>query len=118
VSETALFNEAFSLSEPKEGAARVRLAENDGSRTYENLHRDARAFADGLYTAIRNPGCTRPLPATEARSRLHSNNVPLSVCLRVGFTKQTSGRPERTDPGPKGSRSTISSLWCNRVACM
>jgi hypothetical protein len=63
VSKTALFNEAFSLSEPKEGAARVRLAENDGSRTYENLHRDARAFADGLYTAIRNPGMHTPPPS-------------------------------------------------------
>ena len=62
VSETALFNEAFSLSEPKEGAARLRLAENDGSRTFENLHRGARAFADGLYTAIRNPGMHAPPP--------------------------------------------------------
>ncbi len=63
VSEVALFNEAFSLSEPKVGAARLRLAEDDGSRTYENLHRGARAFADGLYTAIRNPGMHTPAPA-------------------------------------------------------
>lgn len=60
VSETALFNEAFSLSEPKEGAARLRLADSDASKTYENLHRGARAFADGLYTAIRNPGMHTP----------------------------------------------------------
>lgn len=62
VSEVAFFNEAFSLSEPKAGAARLRLAENDGSKTFENLHRGARAFADGLYTAIRNPGMHTPAP--------------------------------------------------------
>jgi hypothetical protein len=60
VSETALFNEAFSLDPPKAGAARLRLAENDGGKTYQNLHRGARAFADGLYTAIRNPGMHKP----------------------------------------------------------
>lgn len=63
VSEVALFNEAFSLSEPKSGAARLRLAANDGSKTFENLHRGARAFADGLYTAIRNPGMHAPAPS-------------------------------------------------------
>jgi len=60
VSETALFNEAFSLSAPKEDAPRLRLAEDDGGRTYENLHRGARAFAEGLYAAIRNPGMHTP----------------------------------------------------------
>jgi len=60
VSEVALFNEAFSSSDPKPGASRLRLAEDDGSKTYENLHRGARSFADGLYTAIRNPGMHTP----------------------------------------------------------
>lgn len=60
VSETALFNEAFSLDAPKEGAPRLRLAADDGGKTYQNLHRGARAFADGLYTAIRNPGMHKP----------------------------------------------------------
>lgn len=62
LSEVALFNEAFSLSEPKPCAARLRLGEDDGSKTFENLHRGARAFADGLYTAIRNPGMHIPAP--------------------------------------------------------
>ncbi len=70
VSETALFNEAFSLSEPKEGAARLRLAENDGGRTFENLHRGARAFADGLYTAIRNPGMHTPASANGGEEQI------------------------------------------------
>lgn len=60
VSEAALFTEAFSSNAPKPGAPRLRLAEDDGSKTYENLHRGARAFADGLYTAIRNPGMHTP----------------------------------------------------------
>lgn len=30
--------------------------DDDGSKTYENLHRGVRAFAEGLYSAIRNPG--------------------------------------------------------------
>ena len=60
VSESALFNEAFSLSDPKEGTPRLRLMVSDGSKTYENLHRGARAFAEGLYAAIRNPGMHVP----------------------------------------------------------
>ncbi|WP_159632120.1 TIGR02391 family protein [Arthrobacter sp. 8AJ] len=60
VSETALFNEAFSMDAPKEGAPRLRLTEDDGGKTYQNLHRGARSFADGLYTAIRNPGMHKP----------------------------------------------------------
>lgn len=60
VSETALFNEAFSLDNPKPGASRLRLAADDGSSTYKNLHRGARAFAEGLYAAIRNPGMHTP----------------------------------------------------------
>lgn len=60
VSETALFNEAFSLNPPKSDASRLRLVEDNGSKTYENLHRGARAFAEGLYAAIRNPGMHAP----------------------------------------------------------
>ncbi|MFD6698315.1 MULTISPECIES: TIGR02391 family protein [unclassified Microbacterium] len=70
VSETALFNEAFSLSEPKDGAARLRLAQDDGSKTYENLHRGARAFAEGLYAAIRNPGMHTPSDGGEEQLAL------------------------------------------------
>ncbi|PQZ87854.1 TIGR02391 family protein [Arthrobacter sp. MYb222] len=60
ISETALFNEAFSLVEPKDGAPRLRIAEDDGGKTYQNLHRGARAFAEGLYSSIRNPGMHQP----------------------------------------------------------
>jgi hypothetical protein len=70
VSEAALFNEAFSLADPKDGAARLRLSANDGGKTYENLHRGARAFADGLYTAIRNPGMHAPTQVDGGQEQL------------------------------------------------
>lgn len=60
VAETALFNEAFSLDVPKTGKPRLRIAEDDGSQTYQSLHRGARAFAEGLYAGIRNPGMHAP----------------------------------------------------------
>ena len=70
VSEIALFNEPFSLSDPKAGTPRLRLMENDGGKTYENLHRGARSFADGLYTAIRNPGMHTPAPSEGGEEQL------------------------------------------------
>jgi hypothetical protein len=56
ISETDLFMQAFSLNPPKPGEPRLRLMEDDHSRTFKNVHRGAAAFAEGLYTAIRNPG--------------------------------------------------------------
>lgn len=70
VSETALFNEAFSMDAPKEGTARLRLTADDGGKTYQNLHRGARSFADGLYTAIRNPGMHKPHEARGGEEQL------------------------------------------------
>lgn len=60
VSETDLFNQAFSLSAPTMDAPRLRLMDDDGSKTYESRHRGARAFAEGLYAGIRNPGMHTP----------------------------------------------------------
>ncbi|WP_061711858.1 TIGR02391 family protein [Kocuria palustris] len=70
VSETALFNEAFSPNAPKDGAPRLRLVAEDGSKTYENLHRGARAFAEGLYAAIRNPGMHTPQSDSRGEEQL------------------------------------------------
>ncbi|MFW0183009.1 TIGR02391 family protein [Rothia sp. CCM 9417] len=55
VSETNLFNQAFSLDAPKIGKPRLRLMDDDDSRTYQSIHRGARALAEGLYSGIRNP---------------------------------------------------------------
>ncbi|GAA3819359.1 TIGR02391 family protein [Cellulomonas soli] len=60
VSETDLFNQAFSLSAPTTDVPRLRLMDDDGSKTYKNVHRGAMAFAEGLYAAIRNPGMHVP----------------------------------------------------------
>jgi hypothetical protein len=60
VSETDLFNQAFSLSAPTVDAPRFRLMDDDGSKTYKNVHRGAMAFAEGLYAGIRNPGMHVP----------------------------------------------------------
>lgn len=55
VSETKLFQEVFSVQEPKSGCPRLRLWKNDGSDTYRSINRGAMAFAEGLFAAIRNP---------------------------------------------------------------
>jgi hypothetical protein len=39
ISETDLFNQAFSLDAPRANAPRLRLVGDDGSKTYENVHR-------------------------------------------------------------------------------
>lgn len=65
-----MFNQAFTLDDPTPAAPRLRLMDADGSKTYENLHRGARAFADGLYTAIRNPGMHVPSDGGEEQLAL------------------------------------------------
>jgi hypothetical protein len=92
VSETALFTEAFSLGNPKPHAPRLRLVDDDGSKTYENLHRGARAFAEGLYAAIRNPGVHTPSDGGEQQLALEqlaafsllARWVDQSIVVRAG----------------------------------
>ncbi|MPZ67060.1 MAG: restriction endonuclease [Pseudonocardiaceae bacterium] len=48
ITETDLFNQVFSLDEPKIGAPRLRLMADDGSKTYRSVHRGARSLAEGL----------------------------------------------------------------------
>lgn len=55
VSESDLLNQVFSLDPPKSGVPRLRLMVDDRSKTFQSLHRGARAFADGLFAALRNP---------------------------------------------------------------
>jgi hypothetical protein len=70
IGEVNLFQQAFSLDAPKPNAPRLRLAKNDGSDTFKNLHQGARAFAEGLYWAIRNPGMHTPSPADGGEEQL------------------------------------------------
>lgn len=60
LSETDLFVQAFSSNPPTPGAPRLRIMDDDGGKTYQDVHRGARAFAEGLYAAIRNPGMHEP----------------------------------------------------------
>lgn len=55
VSETALFNEAFSDNVAALGKARLRRTKPDGSDTYKSMQRGARSLAEGIYAGIRNP---------------------------------------------------------------
>lgn len=70
VSEVELFNQAFSQDPATTIAPRLRLMKDDGSDTYKSLHRGARAFADGLFSAIRNPGMHTPPPADGGEEQL------------------------------------------------
>lgn len=77
VSEAALFNEAFTLDAPKAGKPRLRVMADDGSATYQSIHRGIRAYADGCYSAIRNPisHTTRELHEEEALEQLAALSV-------------------------------------------
>ncbi|MDO9455220.1 TIGR02391 family protein [Nocardioides sp.] len=55
ISEGDLFAQAFTLDAPKPGAPRLRPMQDDGSKTYQSVHRGARTLAEGLYAGIRNP---------------------------------------------------------------
>lgn len=55
ISETKLFQEAFSLDPPAEGKKRLRRMAPGGSDTYKSVQRGAMALAEGIYAGIRNP---------------------------------------------------------------
>jgi uncharacterized protein (TIGR02391 family) len=55
ISETDLVRQAFSKDEPKEGAPRLRLMADDGSKTYRSIHEGAASFGAGCFMALRNP---------------------------------------------------------------
>jgi hypothetical protein len=55
VSETDLFNQAFSDDPPLAGKPRLRLGDDDDGKTSRSVRRGIRAFAEGCFAAIRNP---------------------------------------------------------------
>lgn len=55
VSETDLFNQAFSEQVPAAGKPRLYRMMNDGSSTFKSVQRGARMFAEGVFAGIRNP---------------------------------------------------------------
>jgi Protein of unknown function (Hypoth_ymh) len=81
VSETSLFQEAFSMEDPTSGRPRLRLMENDGSDTFKSMHRGAKAFAEGLYAGIRNPLNHEVLAEADQQSALE-NLAAFSILAR------------------------------------
>lgn len=55
VSETDLFNQAFSEQAPAVGKPRLLRMKSDGSTTFRSVQRGARMFAEGVFAGIRNP---------------------------------------------------------------
>lgn len=55
VSETKLFQEAFSTDTPGPNKPRLRRMTPDGSDTYKSMQRGAMSLAEGIYAGIRNP---------------------------------------------------------------
>lgn len=55
VTETDLFNQAFSEQAPSTKNPRLHRMLDDGSKTFKSLQRGARMFAEGVFAGIRNP---------------------------------------------------------------
>lgn len=55
VSETDLFNQAFSEQAPSLKNPRLHRMPDDGSKTFKSVQRGARVFAEGVFAGIRNP---------------------------------------------------------------
>jgi hypothetical protein len=68
LSEAALFQNAFSLNPPSAAEPRLRMAPDDGGKTFKNLHRGAIAMADGWYAAVRNPTAHEDAEVAEAEA--------------------------------------------------
>ncbi len=78
ISETALFQSAYSNDEPKPGQPRLRLPDDDGGKTALSARRGVMAFAEGCYAGLRNPASHDPLeelPETEALEQLAAFSV-------------------------------------------
>lgn len=73
VAEKTLFENVFSVGEPKTGQPRLRLMDNDGSDTFKSVHWGAATLAEGLYATFRNPNSHTvqdELPEQEALEQL------------------------------------------------
>jgi hypothetical protein len=60
VSETTLFQQAYSADGPKPGQPRLRLPDDDGGRTALSERRGIAALAEGCFAALRNPASHDP----------------------------------------------------------
>jgi len=73
LTETALFQAAYSSDDPRLDAPRLRPAGDDGHKTAMSVRRGVMALAEGCYAALRNPpshDVTPELPEVEALEQL------------------------------------------------
>lgn len=70
ISETALFQSAYSSDEPKPGQPRLRLPDDDNGRTSVSARRGVMALAEGCYAVLRNPASHDPLEELEETEAL------------------------------------------------
>jgi hypothetical protein len=78
LSETALFQIAFSADEPTPTRPRLRPPEDDGGKTALSIRRGIMAFAEGCFAGIRNPtshDLQEELPEHEALEQLAAFSV-------------------------------------------
>lgn len=66
LSETTLFQQAYSADDPKPAQPRLRLPHDDGGRTALSERRGIAALAEGCYAALRNPASHDPGELDEA----------------------------------------------------
>lgn len=69
VSESALFQQVFSLGPPTPGKARLHVVPEDLGATFKNRQRGAAALGEALYAGIRNPA------AHEAQTELQEHHA-------------------------------------------
>ncbi len=55
IGEGDAFAQAFTLDPPQPGKPRLRVMDNDGSKTYQDVHRGAMLLGQALYAGVRNP---------------------------------------------------------------
>ena len=78
VSETDLFNQAFSEQPAAAKNPRLHRMPDDGSKTFKSVQRGARIFAEGVFAGIRNPlahEADREMPEQEALEYLAALSV-------------------------------------------
>lgn len=78
LSETALFQMAFSADKAGPSKPRLRIPEDDGGKTALSMRRGIMAFAEGCFAAIRNPtshDVQEELPEHEALEQLAAFSV-------------------------------------------
>lgn len=96
LSETALFNEAYSLDAPKEGAPDCAWQRTTAARRTRTCTGAPAPSRTGSTPRSETPACTRRRPRTVARSNLRWNSWRRSVCWPGGSSRPTSKRPDST----------------------